>query len=111
MWENNLLKFYLEYHIDQAIEYGHGLIDNLGEMLPEPQKQDLNFSVATAHSLKCDDLEMAMKLYNKTFYLEEPEMIEKYPQLQDIRGIAYNNLGISHFYKFIEISNGVADPS
>ena len=26
MWENNLMKFYLEYDVDKACDYGHDLL-------------------------------------------------------------------------------------
>ena len=64
LWQNNLLKFYLENNIDKAIDYGHELNDEIGELLTPEESQDLKFSVATAHSLKCDDLDLAVDLYN-----------------------------------------------
>lgn len=95
-----MLKFYLETNIDKAIEYGYELKDEVGHMLLEPSQQDLKFSIATAHSLKCDDLGAAIELYNSCMYLEPEQaaIVEKYPALGQMRGIISNNLGIAHFF-------------
>lgn len=113
LWQNNLLKFYLENNIEKAIEYGQELQDEIGDILLDVSQQDLKFSIATAHSLKCDDLDNAIKLYDECLFLrdEDQETINKYPQLTEMRGIISNNLGIAHFYKFIELSSTVNDPS
>ena len=29
MWQNNLLKFYLDYNVDQACDYGNDLLNDL----------------------------------------------------------------------------------
>lgn len=34
MWQNNLLKFYLEHKIDDAIDYCDELIEEVGSILP-----------------------------------------------------------------------------
>ena len=41
LWQNNLLKFYLENNIDKAIEYGGELIEEVGPLLPSHSQQDL----------------------------------------------------------------------
>lgn len=49
--------------------------------------------------MKCDDLDLAIKLYN--------EALESKTELQ---GIINNNLGISHFFKFVQLSEKVRNP-
>ena len=90
VWQNNLLKFYLENNIDKAIDFGHELRDDIGGHLQPAERQDLDFSLATAHSLKCEDLDMAIKLYNESLKTKS-----------ELQGIINNNLGISHFFKFV----------
>jgi hypothetical protein len=63
-WQNNVLKFYLDNNIDKAIDYGNELLDQVGPILDAPELQDLQFSLGTAHSLKCDDLDQALVLYD-----------------------------------------------
>ena len=38
VWQNNLLKFYLENNIDKAIDYGHELKDEIGGHLQSHEK-------------------------------------------------------------------------
>ena len=54
MWQNNLLKFYLENDIDKAISYGSELTEETGQILPQGDQDDLKFSIATAYALKGD---------------------------------------------------------
>lgn len=42
---------------------------------------------------------------------EQAPMVEKYPALGQMRGIISNNLGISHFFQFVALSETVQDPS
>ena len=104
-----MLKFYLDNNIDKAIDYGHELIDDLGAMLPEITQQDLKFTVATAHSLKCDDLDGAIDLYNQTLFTgdDDQELVANNPDLTEMRAIIYNNLGISHFFNFMEMTSSM----
>ena len=34
MWQNNLLKFYLEHDVDKAIEYSKELMEDMANILP-----------------------------------------------------------------------------
>lgn len=54
MWQNNLLKFYLENDIDKAISYGKELKEEFGQILPKVDQDDLKFSLATSYALKGD---------------------------------------------------------
>lgn len=51
MWQNNLLKFYLDYNVDQACDYGGELLSDIGDRLLPGDQVDLKFSLATALSL------------------------------------------------------------
>jgi len=51
MWQNNLLKFYLDYNVDQACDYGSELLSELDERLLPHDLVDLQFSLATGLSL------------------------------------------------------------
>ena len=59
MWQNNLLKFYLEHDIAKAADLSKELIADLGNILPEPDVGDLKFSLATAQALEGTDIESA----------------------------------------------------
>ena len=83
----------MENNIDRAIEYGQELKGEVGENLPASAKQDLEFTVATAHSLKSEDLDLAIDLYNESLKTNT-----------EMRGIINNNLGMCHFFKFIQLS-------
>lgn len=111
MWQNNLLKFYLEHDLEKALDFGQDLLQDVAPLLAEPFVQDLKFTLATAQSMKAEDLDTAITLYQESLY--SGEKLTQYPQLNDLRGIVYNNLGITHFYKFIELSNAVdsSDPT
>jgi hypothetical protein len=41
MWQNNLLKFYMEYNVDQACDYGNDLLSDLQERLSVQDLTDL----------------------------------------------------------------------
>ena len=102
-WQNNLLKFYLENNIDKAIDYGGELIEEVGPLLPSHSQQDLHFSVGTAMSLKCQDLEGAIDLYAKAVGSADDN--------DQMMGIIHNNLGITHFFKFVELSQEIQNPA
>ena len=54
MWQNNLLKFYMEHDIQKAISYGQELTQEIGPILPLEDQNDLKFSIATSHALHGD---------------------------------------------------------
>lgn len=51
LWQNNLLKFYLEYNVDQACDYGNDLLSEFSDRLLPHDLVDLQFSLATGLSL------------------------------------------------------------
>ena len=104
MWQNNLLKFYLEFDVERAMDYGQDIIGDVGPKLPSANQQDLYFTVGTAYSLECEDIDTAIDLYNQAL-----SHSTKGPH--DISGIVHNNLGITHFYKFIDSQRAMDDPS
>lgn len=104
MWQNNLLKFFLEFDVERAIDYGQDVISDVGPKLPSLNQQDLYFSVGTAYSLECEEIDTAIDLYNQA-------LAHSTKGPQDISGIIYNNLGITHFYKFIEAQRVMEDPA
>ena len=59
MWQNNLLKFYLEYNVDQACDYGSELFSDLNDRLPIADLADLQFTLATGMALKGSQLNEA----------------------------------------------------
>ena len=65
IWQNNLLKFYLENDIEKATDFGTELIDDIGDIISPEMRTDLKMTVGTAHSLLCDDLDEAIKLFNE----------------------------------------------
>ena len=103
MWQNNLLKFYMEHDIDKAIGYGGDLQDELGELIGKADQNDLKFSIATSFALKgdMDHFDKAKGLFT--------ECLENMPAEQ--LGFVHNNLGMWHFYKFIRMSTEMRDPS
>ena len=44
MWQNNLLKFYLEHDVDKAIEYSKELMEDMANILPQNDVTDIKFS-------------------------------------------------------------------
>ena len=54
MWQNNLLKFYMEHDIDKAITFGGELSEEHGQILAKHDQDDLKFSLATSYALKGD---------------------------------------------------------
>ena len=62
MWQNNLLKFYLDYNVDQACDYGNELISDLQDRLPTNDMIDLQFSLATGLALQGSQLTQAESL-------------------------------------------------
>lgn len=81
---------------------GHELIQEVGASLNPINRQDLKFSVATAHSLICDDIELALSLYDEAL---------KEEGTQEMRGVILNNLGMTNFFNFIALSQGEEDPA
>ena len=100
MWQNNLLKFYLEHDIAKAKDFSMELLDDLGNILPQPDVVDLKFSLATAHALEGQDIDAAQKYYKECLDVPNPMM----------RGFAHNNLGMTYFYKFVAMSSEISDP-
>lgn len=62
MWQNNLLKFYMEHDVMKAVNYGHELLDEVGEILPKAESSDLSFSLGTSYALKGDPVEIPTSL-------------------------------------------------
>mmetsp|Transcript_24331 Transcript_24331/g.37647 ORF Transcript_24331/g.37647 Transcript_24331/m.37647 type:complete len:215 (-) Transcript_24331:485-1129(-) len=110
MWQNNLLKFYLEHEIFKAVEFGTELVDDVAPLLPNHMAQDLKMSVGTAHSLLCSDLDQAVKLFEEALEMGT-DVNDKLTSNPQMIGIILNNLGMTHAYKFIDMSNKVEDPN
>jgi len=102
MWQNNLLKFYMEHDIGKAIDYSKELIDELGNILPKNDLSDLRFSLATSYALQGDTdmLDSAQDLFKASLADALPAH----------RGFIHNNLGMTHFYKFVALSSTITDP-
>ena len=67
MWQYSLLNLYLNNDIDKAIDYGKDLMDEIAPRIKdETLVNNLKFSLATAHSLKMENIEYAILLYNET---------------------------------------------
>ncbi len=45
LWQNNLLKFYLENDVDKACDYGSDLLHDLSQILPNEELADLKFTL------------------------------------------------------------------
>ena len=54
MWQNNLLKFYMENDITKAIDYAKDLVDEHGQILGKNDLCDLRFSLGTSYALQGD---------------------------------------------------------
>jgi hypothetical protein len=52
VWQNNLLKFYMEHDINKAIDFSKELIEEHGEVLNKRDFSDLQFSLATSYLLE-----------------------------------------------------------
>ena len=61
MWQNNLLKFYMEHDINKAITYSGELVDEVGGLLSPESLSDLHFSQGTSIALRghVDDIDLA----------------------------------------------------
>lgn len=94
----------MENNVDKAIDYGTELYDEVVPLLDQINGNEMRFSLATAHSLKCEEIDTAIGLYKEALTYDQ-EVLDKYPQLSQFMGIVKNNLGITHFFKFIELSN------
>ena len=104
MWQNNLLKFYLDYNVDQACDYGNDLLNDLQDRLPELDLVDLKFSTATALSLQGSQLNEAESLYETAL-----EKLTGPNQKNHMKPFLLNNLGVTHFYQFIEKSTQITN--
>ena len=51
MWQNNLLKFYMENDITKAIDFAKDLVDEHGSILGNSDLCDLKFSLGTSYAL------------------------------------------------------------
>ena len=102
MWQNNLLKFYMENDIDKAIAYGKELSEDLGPILPQHDQDDLKFSLATSYALKGDltEFDAVKKMFEDCIEKMQPEQ----------KGFVLNNLGMWHFFGFIRMSTELKDP-
>ena len=100
MWQNNLLKFYLEHDIAKAKDFSSELIHDLGNILPENDVCDLKFSLATAFALEGQDIDSSQKYFKECLDVPNPLM----------KGFALNNLGMTYFYKFVALSSEIGDP-
>jgi tetratricopeptide (TPR) repeat protein len=100
MWQNNLLKFYLEYNVDQACDYGNELVQELQERLPKQDMVDLYFSTATALALQGSQLGEAETMYEQALAeIGEDQMTAS------LKPFLLNNLGVTHFHQFVEKSS------
>ncbi len=104
MWQNNLLKFYLEYNVDQACDYGNDLLSDLQDRLPSQDLSDLYFSLATALALQGSQLTEAESMFNLAL-----NKLETDKTAQPMKPFLLNNLGVTHFYQFIEKSTQITN--
>ena len=100
MWQNNLLKFYLEHDVAKAIEFSKELIDELGNILPQSDVADVKFSLATAYAMEGKDVEASQATLK--------ECLEISPAQN--KGFILNNLGMTYFYRFVAMSTEISDP-
>ena len=97
MWQNNLLKFYIEHDVPKAIEYARQLIEEVAHQLPANDRAELKFSLATSMILEGDPE-----------YLPEAKSIfavcadETADPL--FKGYVYNNQGMANWYHFVHMS-------
>lgn len=103
MWQNNLLKFYMENDIKQAIEYSKELMEEHGTILDPKDKCDLQFSLATSYVLEGSPelLEPARDLYKECLQTYDDPMYH---------GYIHNNLGMANFYNFVIKSSELTSP-
>ncbi|CDW76305.1 UNKNOWN [Stylonychia lemnae] len=97
MWKNNLFKFYIDFDIDKACDYGQELLHDYNQILPNHEVVDLKFSLGTSYCLQGTDLKQAQELLEESLAISGPEMT----------GYIHNNLGINHFYQFVEKSSSI----
>jgi hypothetical protein len=93
MWQNNLLKFYLEHNVEKAIDYSRELLEDHGFAIEEKDRNDLKFSLSCAYLLEGSP-ELIPKA--KGLLVETLENADPLHQ-----GYAYNNLGMANFYDFV----------
>jgi len=103
MWQNNLLKFYMEHDVRKAIAFAGELIEEQKHILSPNDRTDLKFSLATSHALEgsLDNLDTAVDMFKDS--LSESEEFNK--------GFIYNNLGMAHFHRFVMLSKEIGDPT
>ena len=102
MWQNNLLKFYMQNDIKKAIDYSLELDRLVGEKLQIRDLCDLKFSIATSYVLEGspEHLDKAKSLYKDSLRDNEPFF----------QGFVYNNLGMTNFYDFVIRSTELGNP-
>ncbi len=102
MWQNNLLKFYMENDIEKAIEFAKDLIDDQGHILPQKDLCDLKFSLGTSLALAGNPDQLDPAIQELKSSLEIAGSQEK--------GFILNNLGMVNFYRFVTKSQELTDP-
>ena len=100
MFQNNLLKFYLEHDISKAIDFSKELIEDVGNILPESDVADLKFSLGTAYALQGSDTRAARETFTDCLQTAPTHM----------KAFILNNLGMTHFYSFVQQSSEITDP-
>ena len=73
MWQNNLLKFYMENDITKAIDYAKDLVDEHGSILGKSDLCDLKFSLGTSYALQGDQsfLDLAIKEFKSSLEIAD----------------------------------------
>ena len=51
MWKNNLFKFYIDFDVDKACDYGEELLHDYNQILPNHELTDLKFSLGVSQTL------------------------------------------------------------
>ncbi len=102
MWQNNLLKFYMENDIVKAIDFAKDLIDEQGSILNKVDLCDLKFSLGTSYALEGNAayLELAIKELKQSLEIADDHT----------KGYILNNLGMVNFYTFVAQSSEITDP-
>ena len=74
MWQNNLLKFYMEHDINKAISLCKEIMDDHGSILEPKDLCDLQFSLATSYVLEgsLEYLDPAKNLYKEALQYKDP---------------------------------------
>lgn len=103
MWQNNLLKFYMEYNIPKACDYSDELLDEVENILTPEDLGDLYFSAATSLILSGDS-----ERYDRAHKILD-HCVEG-TALEQNRGYIYNNIGMLHFYKCVQQTQELGAP-